>query len=113
MKLSLLTLALIAGSLTSGAAMAASATGQVNVYHVNLDIGGGRTGCIQFAGAGLPNGWGCVYKTGAGASNLNITYINELLREAALNTKICQVFWNGLDGNGFAKISAAECAPRH
>jgi hypothetical protein len=101
--------ALVAGMFGSGAAMAFDRIGTVDVYHVNLDVGGDRTGCIQMRSPGaLPNGWGCVYGTGNLAN-----YINDLLREAALDTKRCRVFWTTTDGNGFAKITAAECGPRH
>ena len=111
MRANVFAFALVTSVFTSGAAMAAQATGVVNVSHVNLDVGGGRTGCIQFVGAGLPNGWGCVYRVGSGAlSNLNTQFINDLLREAAHDTKTCQVFWNVLDSSGFARIFAAENA---
>ena len=114
MKISVFAVALAASAFASGAAMAAQATGVVNVYHVNLAAGGGRTGCVQFVGAGLPNGWGCLYRVGTSAlSNLNTQFINDLLRKAADDTKTCQVFWDVLDSNGFARILAAECAPRH
>ena len=72
--------ALVAGLFASGAAMAVDAAGVVDVYHVNIPVGGGRSGCIQFAGGGLPNGWGCVYGGSAGLAEA----INDLLRQAAL-----------------------------
>ena len=114
MRTSVFAFALVATAFTSGTAMAAQATGVVNVYHVSLAASVGRTGCIQFAGPGLPNGWGCVYGlAGSPIINLNIQLINNLLREAADGSKTCQVFWDVVDGNGFAKITSAECAPRH
>jgi hypothetical protein len=106
--------ALVAGLFASGAAMAVDAAGVVDVYHVNIQVGGGRSGCIQFAGAGLPNGWGCVYGGPTGLAEA----INALLREAALlpvnnPSKRCRVFWDNTDSAGFARIYAAECGPRH
>jgi hypothetical protein len=110
MRTNVFAFALVASVFTSGAAMALDATGVVNVYHVNLEVGGNRTGCIQLATPGLPNGWGCIYRTGL---NLNVEFINNLLRDAALNNTECRVFWNATDSNGFARIFAAECEPRH
>src|SRR5688572_10265306 len=113
MKSKVFVFALFAGVLTSSAAMAIDAQGVVDVYHVNLEVGGNRTGCIQFRQpdtSRLPNSWGCVYRTGL---DLNVEFINHLLRDAALQRKRCRVFWNTTDGSGFARIFAAECEPRH
>jgi hypothetical protein len=115
MRTSVFAFAVVVTSLTSGAAMAFDATGVVDVYHVNLEAAGERTGCIQFSTPGLPNGWGCVYRIGSNSlSNLNADFINSLLRDAALKgNQQCRVFWKAVDGLGSAKIFAAECRRSH
>lgn len=102
---------LMAGVCAAGTVKADDAIGKIDVYHVNVNIGGGRTGCIQMRFPNpLPGGWGCVYGSGS-----LVDYVNELLRTAAQdnNSKKCRVFWNSVDSNGFAQIYAAECGPRH
>lgn len=103
--------ALLAGVCAGGTVKADDAIGKIDVYHVNVTVTGGRTGCIQMRFPNpLPGGWGCVYGSGTLVDD-----INELLRTAAQdsNSKKCRVFWSSLDGNGFAQIYAAECGPRH
>lgn len=106
--------ALMAGVCAGGTVKADDAIGKIDVYHVNLAVGGGRTGCIQMRFPNpLPGGWGCVYGSGT-----LVDYMNELLRTAAQDNgngsrRSCRVFWNSLDSNGFAVIYAAECGPRH
>lgn len=111
-KTILVAAAVLAGVCAGGTAKADDAIGKIDVYHVNLAVSGGRTGCIQMRFPNpLPGGWGCVYGTGS-----LVDYINELLRAAAQDSSSrqrCRVFWNSVDSNGFAVIYAAECGPRH
>ena len=111
--------AVVAGLFASGAAMADDLAGWVDVYHVILQVGGGRLGCIQFRDDWeefvLPGRWGCVY---GNSTDMAAKELSALLREAALlpydnPMKKCRVFWDATDNMGFAIITAAECGPRH
>lgn len=117
MRKSQLLIALVVGLTSSGGAFAFEATGRVETYHVNVTpTCPDRGGCIRLQNpASLPGGWGCVYPGGG----TGVQELQNLLRDAMFATegnnapgKVCKIFWNTTDCNGFARIYAAECLPR-
>lgn len=95
--------ALMALTLSSTIALAASQTGTISQYHLNSDVAG-RGVCVTMS-PGLPGtGWACLWK-----DNPLYNEISQALLQAIVNNRQCNVNWATTDSSGHALINMVSC----
>ena len=102
-KMSLLIATFATLTAASSPCLAATTTGQVNVYQQD-SYQPGRGACIKM-NPGLPGtGWGCVYDNGHLYKELGVLLFNAFLYKVT-----CTVWWDTTAYDGHNVITAVEC----